>query len=105
MFTVYERDVHQSNGLVWLDGKKLHVTAYKHPVREGRVCIRFSREDMILTQYVCEQKFDVSISGLVAEYIVAIDVTRVRFPADASCCPSAADTLHGRHAHTQRAGR
>ena len=25
-----------------------------------------------------------SISGLVAEYIVAIDVTRVRFPADAS---------------------
>ena len=32
-----------------------------------------------------------SISGLVAEYIVAIDVTRVRFPADAirylyACC-------------------
>ena len=26
----------------------------------------------------------VSISGLVVEYIVAIDVTRVRFPADAS---------------------
>ena len=26
-----------------------------------------------------------SISGLVAEYIVAIDVTRVRFPADADC--------------------
>ena len=26
-----------------------------------------------------------SISGLVAEYIVAIDVTRVRFPADALC--------------------
>ena len=26
-----------------------------------------------------------SISGLVAEYIVAIDVTRVRFPADAFC--------------------
>ena len=25
-----------------------------------------------------------SISGLVAEYIVAIDVTRVRFPADAA---------------------
>ena len=25
-----------------------------------------------------------SISGLVAEYIIAIDVTRVRFPADAS---------------------
>ena len=26
-----------------------------------------------------------SISGLVVEYIVAIDVTRVRFPADALC--------------------
>ena len=26
-----------------------------------------------------------SISGLVVEYIVAIDVTRVRFPADARC--------------------
>ena len=26
-----------------------------------------------------------SISGLVVEYIVAIDVTRVRFPADAIC--------------------
>ena len=25
------------------------------------------------------------ISGLVAEYIVAIDVTRARFPADAHC--------------------
>jgi hypothetical protein len=28
-------------------------------------------------------KWDMSISGLVVEYIVAIDVTRVRFPADA----------------------
>ena len=27
----------------------------------------------------------ISISGLVVEYIVAIDVTRVRFPADAIC--------------------
>ena len=27
----------------------------------------------------------ISISGLVVEYIVAIDVTRVRFPADALC--------------------
>ena len=31
----------------------------------------------------CKQKQNQSISGLVAEYIVAIDVTRVRFPADA----------------------
>ena len=29
---------------------------------------------------------DSSISGLVVEYIVAIDVTRVRFPADALFC-------------------
>ena len=28
-----------------------------------------------------------SISGLVVEYIVAIDVTRVRFPADAFLLP------------------
>jgi hypothetical protein len=28
---------------------------------------------------------DIGISGLVVEYIVAIDVTRVRFPADAIC--------------------
>ena len=28
-----------------------------------------------------------SISGLVVEYIVAIDVTRVRFPADANLSP------------------
>ena len=35
----------------------------------------------------------VSISGLVVEYIVAIDVTRVRFPADASsdCVSSESD--------------
>lgn len=31
-----------------------------------------------------------SISGLVVEYIVAIDVTRVRFPADAFSKPIAA---------------
>ena len=30
-------------------------------------------------------RFVNSISGLVVEYIVAIDVTRVRFPADAYC--------------------
>ena len=40
--------------------------------------------------YICCRDVDVarenthnSISGLVVEYIVAIDVTRVRFPADA----------------------
>ena len=38
----------------------------------------------ILPVIVCApQTTDTSISGLVVEYIVAIDVTRVRFPADA----------------------
>ena len=33
---------------------------------------------------ICPRAFpDTGISGLVVEYIVAIDVTRVRFPADA----------------------
>ena len=31
------------------------------------------------------QRFSRGISGLVVEYIVAVDVTRVRFPADAHC--------------------
>ena len=35
-----------------------------------------------------------SISGLVVEYIVAIDVTRVRFPADALLCGRASVMLH-----------
>ena len=38
--------------------------------------------------------FNMSISGLVVEYIVAIDVTRVRFPADAMrCSPMGAATV------------
>ena len=32
----------------------------------------------------CDTAMSNSIGGLVVEYIVAIDVTRVRFPADAS---------------------
>ena len=32
------------------------------------------------------RRFIISISGLVVEYIVAIDVTRARFPADAILC-------------------
>ncbi len=36
-----------------------------------------------------------SISGLVVEYIVAIDVTRVRFPADASLVPVHAHFCRG----------
>ena len=35
------------------------------------------------TQMLPFQRYTLSIGGLVAEYIVAIDVTRVRFPADA----------------------
>ena len=38
------------------------------------------------TRYVLADGEDSSISGLVVEYIVAIDVTRVRFPADAVLC-------------------
>ena len=38
------------------------------------------------TRYVLAGGKDSSISGLVVEYIVAIDVTRVRFPADAPFC-------------------
>ena len=37
-----------------------------------------------------------SISGLVVEYIVAIDVTQVRFPADASLCYHRAPALKRR---------
>ena len=36
-----------------------------------------------LCYYLLIAELDKSISGLVAEYIVAIDVTRARFPADA----------------------
>ena len=36
-----------------------------------------------------------SISGLVVEYIVAIDVTRVRFPADAFSLGSGAARVGG----------
>ena len=36
------------------------------------------RGPVVTTVAIC-----ISISGLVVEYIVAIDVTRVRFPADA----------------------
>ena len=43
---------------------------------------------------LCPGRLDVArISGLVVEYIVAIDVTRVRFPADALELPHAAAAL------------
>ena len=44
-----------------------------------RIRVQVSRP----TSYVLADGEDSSISGLVVEYIVAIDVTRVRFPADA----------------------
>ena len=44
-----------------------------------------------------------SISGLVAEYIVAIDVTRVRFPADASLVRKAT-TLSNRRRENSATG-
>ena len=42
-----------------------------------RIRVQVSRP----TSYVLADGEDSSISGLVVEYIVAIDVTRVRFPA------------------------
>ena len=49
-----------------------------------------SYQDHLLGVAICVHAFShchryeaASISGLVVEYIVAIDVTRVRFPADA----------------------
>ena len=47
-----------------------------------RIRVQVSRP----TSYVLADGEDSSISGLVVEYIVAIDVTRVRFPADAPFC-------------------
>ena len=47
---------------------------------------------------VTEENDRISISGLVAEYIVAIDVTRVRFPADAA---SAGTCAHAVMIHCQ----
>jgi hypothetical protein len=38
-------------------------------------------------------RYGCSISGLVVEYIVAIDVTRVRFPADAYLIQCSAQTM------------
>ena len=45
------------------------------PKLEGKTCKR------VLSAF----GFPNAFSGLLVEYIVAIDVTRVRFPADASC--------------------
>ena len=46
----------------------------------------FARAAPILVCWVLKSPQHHSISGLVVEYIVAIDVTRVRFPADAPFC-------------------
>ena len=53
----------------------------------GRHVGEQTKECLVLNNRTCHSKqrihIPVSISGLVVEYIVAIDVTRVRFPADA----------------------
>ena len=46
--------------------------------------------------YRCRNHMDIGISGLVVEYIVAIDVTRVRFPADAIAWPRMGTAQLGR---------
>ena len=45
--------------------------------------LMLSRSAFTFINVVCGKWLALSISGLVVEYIVAIDVTRVRFPADA----------------------
>ena len=47
---------------------------------------RFADTPQPSFNYLSTQLLSNSISGLVVEYIVAIDVTRVRFPADAVYC-------------------
>ena len=58
--------------------KRDHNDRRRKPNLRARLsCTSMSTPDLALCQ---------SISGLVVEYIVAIDVTRVRFPADAYIC-------------------
>ena len=45
--------------------------------------LAYSALRLLPAQMVLDMLHAQSISGLVVEYIVAIDVTRVRFPADA----------------------
>ena len=58
--------------------------------------VSFDFEDLLLTRFeekyiflagiqLLDRTIEQGISGLVVEYIVAIDVTRARFPADAYC--------------------
>ena len=54
-----------------------------HLQRMGSMVARHSQWSSCLRVSVILIVFVNSISGLVVEYIVAIDVTRVRFPADA----------------------
>jgi hypothetical protein len=61
-------------------------TRNENITRHGEVpeCAISSKRQHIIT----------GISGLVVEYIVAIDVTRVRFPADAFCASLRKPTQH-----------
>ena len=54
-----------------------------HLQRMGSMVARHSQWSSCLRVSVILIVFVNSISGLVVEYIVAIDVTRARFPADA----------------------
>ena len=62
-----------------------HVELPEHSANAGCAGLRvqMSRPSLRPIWYSCDLTSDISISGLVVEYIVAIDVTRVRFPADA----------------------
>jgi hypothetical protein len=54
--------------------------SYAKALTWALACANVDFESSMLAEHECQ-----SISGLVVEYIVAIDVTRVRFPADAFC--------------------
>ena len=58
----------------------LHMASYTHHHHNHAQRLRAQQEESPPMSSV-----PTSISGLVVEHIVAIDVTRVRFPADAIC--------------------
>ena len=67
-----------------------------HLQRMGSMVARHSQWSSCLRVSVILIVFVNSISGLVVEYIVAIDVTRVRFPADAYFSAASRERVTGK---------
>ena len=68
----------------------VHVSWLSERIKARAFCLRGQRQCAVFDDagsalVIHRLRCISSISGLVVEYIVAIDVTRVRFPADASC--------------------